>query len=79
MELSKEEIIKIVVKAIQDEKITIKDIVRELIPKKENKTKDMNAYMKNYYAKNKEYIIQQVLAKRNLKKRLLQVTCTHSE
>ena len=60
----RQEIIRIVSKAIQDDIITIKELFNEIIPKKVKKTKDMGAYMKNYYEKNKQYLIQKVLSNR---------------
>jgi hypothetical protein len=83
---SRQELISQVVSAINAGNITIKDIVKQLIPPKEKPVKspkpkkskeEQKAYYKAWYEKNKEYIIAKETQKYYEKKLLQQQPLTH--
>jgi hypothetical protein len=70
------ELIDQVVKAIKGGDFTIKDIIKNLVPKREKKSKlnrskeDIKAYQKEWYQKNKEYVLTKVKLQTEQKKKL---------
>jgi hypothetical protein len=66
--LEDSEIIQLVVEGIREGRFTIKNIVKELLPKKEKKIVDKKEYFKKYYEKNRDKIIKRVIMNNVIKK-----------
>lgn len=70
------ELIAQVVTAIKEGEITIKDIIKNLVPKQEKKSKlkrskeEIKAYQKEWYQKNKEYVLTKVKLQTEEKKKI---------
>jgi hypothetical protein len=68
-----------VVTAIKQGDFTIKDIIKQLIPKCERKSKikrsleDVKAYQKEWYQKNKEYVLTKVKLQTEEKKKMEEI------
>jgi len=68
-----------VVTAIKEGDFTIKDIIKNLVPKRERKSKlnrskeDIKAYQKEWYQKNKEYVLTKVKLQTEEKKKLEEI------
>jgi hypothetical protein len=70
------ELIAQVVTAIKEGEITIKDIIKNLVPKQEKKSKlnrskeEIKAYQREWYQKNKEYVLTKVKLQTEEKKKI---------
>lgn len=70
------ELIAQVVTAIKEGEITIKDIIKNLVPKQKKKSKlnrtkeEIKAYQKEWYQKNKEYVLTKVKLQTEEKKKI---------
>lgn len=70
------ELIAQVVTAIKEGEITIKDIIKNLVPKQEKKSKlnrtkeEIKAYQKEWYQKNKQYVLTKVKLQTEEKKKI---------
>ena len=80
MDMSNEELsLQKVVTAIKEGKFTIKDIIKNLIPTKEKKIKfnrskeEIKAYQKEWYQKNKEYVLSKVKLQTEEKKNIYNI------
>ena len=68
-----------VVTAIKEGDFTIKDIIKNLVPKRERKSKlnrskeDIKAYQKEWYQKNKEYVLTKVKLQTEEKKKMEEI------
>ena len=68
-----------VVTAIKQGDFTIKDIIKNLVPKREKKSKlnrskeDIKAYQKEWYQKNKEYVLTKVKLQTEEKKKMEEI------
>jgi len=68
-----------VVTAIKGGDFTIKDIIKNLVPKREKKSKlnrskeDIKAYQKEWYQKNKEYVLTKVKLQTEEKKKMEEI------